>query len=134
VQADFAATAIQARVHPPAFAHIRYHSARTTDIDVSERNFEETIERALLATSADAPIPSCLAGDTALEQSVRANTPENARLTFDHVVNDLMQDMIEGHFKFYKQVNDDQQFSKFLFDWLFDRFLGRTKPPSSAAS
>ena len=64
-----------------------------------------------------------LVGHSALEASVRANTTENARLTFDSVVNDLLQDMIDSHFKFYKQVNDNPQFSKMFIDWLFDRYL-----------
>ena len=49
-----------------------------------------------------------LAGDAALEASVRVNPPENARLTFDHVVSDKLQGMINSNFKFYKQVTDDQ--------------------------
>jgi type I restriction enzyme, R subunit len=68
-----------------------------------------------------------LAYNTALEASVRVHPPENARLTFDHVVNDLLQDMIDGHFKFYKHVNDDPDFAKTLLDLLFERYLGRTK-------
>jgi type I restriction enzyme, R subunit len=68
-----------------------------------------------------------LAGSAALEASVRANTRENARLTFDLVVNDLLQDMIDGHFKFYKQVNDDEQFARVFLDWLFERFMGQVK-------
>ena len=68
-----------------------------------------------------------LAGDTALEASVRVNPPENARLTFDQVVNDLLQGMIDGHFKFYKQVNDDPEFAKTFLDWLFERYLFRSK-------
>ena len=39
------------------------------------------------------------------------------------MVNDLLQDMIDGHFKFYKQVNDDPEFAKTFLDWLFDRYL-----------
>jgi type I restriction enzyme R subunit len=58
---------------------------------------------------------------------VRVNPPENARLTFDHVVNDLLQDMIDGHFKFYKHVNDDPDFVRMLLDLLFERYLGRAK-------
>ena len=54
---------------------------------------------------------------------MRVNPPENARLTVDHVVNDLLQGMIDGHFKFYKQVNDDPDFSKYLLDRLFERYL-----------
>ena len=64
-----------------------------------------------------------LAIDTGLQTSVRVNPPENARLTFDLVVNELLQGMIDGHFKFYKQVNDDPDFSKFLLDLLFERYL-----------
>ena len=66
-----------------------------------------------------------LAYNTALGASVRVNPPENARLTFDHVVNDLLQDMIDGHFKFYKHVNDDPEFSRAFLDLLFERYLGR---------
>ncbi|MCL5952081.1 MAG: type I restriction endonuclease [Chloroflexi bacterium] len=63
-----------------------------------------------------------LASDPALEASIRANTRDNARLTFDHVVNDRLQEMVDSDFKFYKQVTDDDNFSKALLDWLFERF------------
>lgn len=63
-----------------------------------------------------------LSGETALEASVLTNTPENARLTFDHVVTDRLQDMVETNFKFYKRITDDREFGKFFLDWLFDRF------------
>ncbi len=66
-----------------------------------------------------------LESNAALEASVRANTPENARLTFDHVVSDLLQDMIERHFKFYKQVTDDEAFAKIFLDWLFERYYAK---------
>ncbi len=63
-----------------------------------------------------------LAGDPALVASVRVNTLENTSLTFDHVVTDRLQDMVDTNFKFYKQITDDREFSKFFLDWLFDRF------------
>jgi type I restriction enzyme, R subunit len=63
-----------------------------------------------------------LADDAALAASVRANPPESARLTFDHVVTDKLQDMVDTNFKFYKRVADDPAFAKHLLDWLFDRF------------
>lgn len=63
-----------------------------------------------------------IAGDETLEVSVRTNPPENARLTFDHVVNDHLQDMVETNFKFYKRVTDDRDFGKFFLNWLFERF------------
>ncbi len=73
-----------------------------------------------------------LAGDPALTASVRVNAPENARLTFDHVVNDRLQDMVETNFKFYKRVADDPEFAKFFLDWLFDRFTEKVRGENDA--
>ena len=70
-----------------------------------------------------------LEANDALDASVRANSPRNARLTFEHVVNDLMQDMVDGHFKFYKQVTDNPDFAAVLLDWLFERYLKRAQAP-----
>jgi len=61
----------------------------------------------------------------ALKNSVRINTTENARLTFDHVFNDYFQDLIESYFSFYRQVNDDETVSKTLKDILFERYRER---------
>ena len=68
-----------------------------------------------------------LATDPALAASLRANVPENARLTFDHVVGDRLQDMLDTNFEFYKRVTDDPAFAKFFLDWLFERLLKTTK-------
>ncbi len=65
--------------------------------------------------------------DAALQTSVKVNVPENARLTFDHVANDKIQQLIDTHFKFYKQINDDADFSKYFLDWLFERYLKRSR-------
>jgi type I restriction enzyme R subunit len=72
-----------------------------------------------------------LSTDAALEASVRANTPENARLTFDHVVSDRLQDMVETNFEFYKRVNDDERFAGFFLDRLFEMYRKRVEesPP-----
>jgi len=59
-----------------------------------------------------------LSENGALGASLRANS----RLTFDHVVNDLLQDMVDGHFKFYKKVTDDPAFANGFVDMLFDRY------------
>ncbi len=73
-----------------------------------------------------------LASDPALEASIRANTRDNARLTFDHVVSDHLQEMVDSDFKFYKQVTDDQEFAQALLDWLFERFYKtKTGKPNS---
>jgi type I restriction enzyme R subunit len=64
-----------------------------------------------------------LAGNPALSASLEANTKENARLTFDHVVKDQLQEMVDTNFELYKRVTDDGQFARFLLDWLFERML-----------
>jgi len=55
------------------------------------------------------------------------------------VTDEKWKDMIDGHFKFYKHVNDDPDFkfykhvnddpdfAKTLLDLLFERYLGRAK-------
>ncbi len=71
--------------------------------------------------------------DAALQTSVKVNVPENARLTFDHVANDKIQELIDKHFKFYKQINDDDKFSRFFLDWLFERYLKRAQEQEQAS-
>jgi type I restriction enzyme R subunit len=65
--------------------------------------------------------------DPALSASVQVNTPENARLTFNHVAEDKLQDMIDTNFQFYKQITDDPEFAKHLFDFLFQRYRKRAE-------
>jgi type I restriction enzyme R subunit len=67
-----------------------------------------------------------LSHDPALEASLRANTRDNARLTFEHVLNDRLQEIVDSDFKFYKQVTDNPEFAKTLLDWMFER-LYQTK-------
>jgi type I restriction enzyme, R subunit len=67
-------------------------------------------------------LESKLREDKALQTSVKVNVPENARLTFDHVANDKIQELIDTNFKFYKQINDDAQFAKFFLDLMFERY------------
>lgn len=64
-----------------------------------------------------------LAKEEALQAAVRSNTRENARLTFNHVVGDRLQDMLETNFKLYKRITDDPEVGKYFMDLLFDRFL-----------
>lgn len=81
-----------------------------TDFNEDDKVFIEQLESRLI-------------GDPILENSLQVNTRENFRLTFDNIVNDVVQDMIDSNFKFYKQINDDFQFAKAFFDWLFERYL-----------
>jgi len=66
-----------------------------------------------------------IASDLALAESILVNPPEDARLTFDHVVNDRLQEMIDTNFKFYKQVTDDPEFAQFFLGFLFKRYYER---------
>jgi type I restriction enzyme R subunit len=66
-----------------------------------------------------------LASGEVLAASVQVNTPENAKLTFQYVLNDLLQDTISSNFKFYKRLTDDTQFAEFFIGRLFDEYRRR---------
>ena len=98
------------------------------DIELLSRIIQELNERFGIHLGDDVQnsiqhLQEALVSDPALEASMRVNAPENARLTFNHVVNDRLQDMVEGHFQFYKLVNDDPEVAKELLDWLFQQYL-----------
>ncbi len=69
-----------------------------------------------------------LAEDEGLAASVRVNTREDARLSFEHAVNDRIQDMVDVSFRFYKLLNDDPGFADFFRDMMFDRYLEGAGP------
>ena len=62
-----------------------------------------------------------LASHESLADSIRVNTAENARLTFNSVVSSELQDLADTNFKFYKRVTDDEAFARHFLDWLFER-------------
>lgn len=68
-------------------------------------------------------VQESLRKNAALEASVRANSKDNAKLTFDVVVDDEFQKIIDSNFKFYKQVNDNKAFGKALIGWMFEQYL-----------
>jgi type I restriction enzyme R subunit len=72
-----------------------------------------------------------IANDPALDASIRVNTPEDARLTFDQVVNDRLQEMIDSNFKFYKQVTDNADFAEDFLGWLFARYHKSKQGPGA---
>ncbi len=74
-----------------------------------------------------------LAGDPGLEASVKVNPRENARLTFDQVANDRIQELIDSNFKFYKQIADDRAFAEFFLGWLFERYYRRARRAADSA-
>ena len=63
--------------------------------------------------------------DPILEQQLKVGSKDAVRLSFEQVAQDILHEMIESNFKFYKKVQDDQDISKELFDRLFDRYYDR---------
>jgi len=64
-----------------------------------------------------------LAEDESLAQTVQINPADKARLTFDHVISDRIQDMVDVSFKFYKLLNDDPDFAKFFQEVMFKEYV-----------
>lgn len=73
-----------------------------------------------------------IANDPALEASIKVNPPEDARLTFNQVVNDKLQDMVDSNFKFYKQITDNQEFAEDFLSWMFERYIRARKADGAA--
>jgi len=70
-----------------------------------------------------AELEKCLTSDEALAASVQVNTPDNARLTFDHIISDCIQNKMNVSFQFYKLISDDPGFAQFFRDLMFNRYL-----------
>jgi hypothetical protein len=49
-----------------------------------------------------------LAKDEAINASMKANPPEKVWLTLDQKAKDLLQDLIDCYFRFYKKVTCDE--------------------------
>ncbi len=61
--------------------------------------------------------------DTALDAAARVNTRENVRLTFDHKVEEVIQDIVDSNFELYKRITDDRAFGEVVKTFLFDQYL-----------
>ncbi|GAB6933571.1 type I restriction endonuclease [Calditerricola satsumensis] len=64
-----------------------------------------------------------LDADPALDASVRVNTRENARLTFDHKVEQVLQEIVDLNFELYKRITDDPAFGEAIKNMLFDHYV-----------
>jgi type I restriction enzyme, R subunit len=64
-----------------------------------------------------------LDGDPALDAAARVNTRENVRLTFDHKVEAVIQEIVDTNFELYKRITDDRGFGAALKNFLFDQYL-----------
>lgn len=72
-----------------------------------------------------------LGQDPQLDQQVAAGSKQAARMSFEEVAQDLLHDLIDSNFRFYKKVQDDQEISKELFDRLFERYYRRNQKSNS---
>jgi type I restriction enzyme R subunit len=61
--------------------------------------------------------------DRALDAAARVNTRENVRLTFDHKVEQVIQEIVDSNFELYKRITDDRAFGEAIKDFLFDQYL-----------
>ncbi len=66
-----------------------------------------------------------LDNDFALDASARVNNRENVRLTFEHKIEDVIQDVVDSNFDFYKRIADDPGFGTYLKEMLFEQYLGK---------
>ena len=64
-----------------------------------------------------------LDGDAALAAAARVNTRENVRLTFDHKVDQVIQEIVDSNFDLYKRITDDRAFGEVIKNLLFDQYL-----------
>ncbi len=64
-----------------------------------------------------------LDGDAALGVAARVNTRANVRLTFDHKVEQVIQEIVDSNFDLYKRITDDSAFGEALRNHLFDQYL-----------
>ena len=51
------------------------------------------------------------------------NTRENVRLTFDHKVDTVIQEIVDSNFDLYKRITDDRAFGQAIKNFLFDQYL-----------
>lgn len=71
--------------------------------------------------------------DEVLAQQLKAGSRDAVRLSFEQVAQDMLHDLIESNFRFYRKVQDDQAISKELFDRLFERYYDHKKEPKDTA-
>ena len=61
--------------------------------------------------------------DSALEVATKVNTLENVRITFDHKVEQVIQEIVDLNFDLYKRITDDPVFGEVVKNHLFDQYL-----------
>ena len=66
-------------------------------------------------------LPADLARDVATQNAVKNSDKQNAKITADKKVEDLMQDVIFTYTDLYKKFSDDADFKRQYLDFVFDK-------------
>jgi len=64
-----------------------------------------------------------LDSDDSLDAAARVNTRDNVRLTFDHKVEKVIQQIVDSNFDLYKRITDDRPFGELIKNLLFDQYV-----------
>jgi type I restriction enzyme R subunit len=115
------------------------HGGGEEEIEPLSRIIEELNERFAINLGPDDRVTlhqvmGHLHADAALDASARVNTRENARLAFDHKVEDKIQEIIESNFELYKRITDDPPFGEAFKNALFDLWIQRHREVESLLS
>jgi hypothetical protein len=57
-----------------------------------------------------------------LANTVQRSAEDNAKMTFEEVLKDEMNELVETHFKLYKSFNDNKSFGLAFLNVMFDRY------------
>ena len=71
--------------------------------------------------------------DAALEVATKVNTLENVRITFDHKVEQVIQEIVDLNFDLYKRITDDPAFGEVIKNHLFDQYLRTHRPVNDSS-
>jgi type I restriction enzyme R subunit len=74
-----------------------------------------------------------LSADGVLAQQMRSGSKDAARLSFEQVAHDMLFELIDSNFRFYKKVQDDENVSQALFDRLFERYFNNVERQRAGA-
>ena len=73
-------------------------------------------------------LPAELAKDIATQNAVKNSDRQNAKITADKKVEDLMQDVIFTYTDIYKKFSDDADFKRQYLDFVFEKVWSLNHP------
>lgn len=75
-------------------------------------------------------LPAAFAKDQATVNTVNNSDKQNAKITSDKKVEDLMQDVIFTYTDLYKKFSDDKDFKRQYLDFVFDKIWKQNIQPN----